>query len=192
MGSDQEFERWLEQELQRAVRPLRGSRPQAAQSAYRAAVGRGETGPASKRPVASPTAKAAAGIAAALALGAGVKVAAASTGSNNPMFWASVISQTVLDLPTPQPQGSEQPLTPVGRSASPNAFRIKRMTSPSAVPTPQSASQRSAPMGVPTPRPISTAMPTPTLTPTPTSRPTPIPSPTPTPSPSPTVASGSG
>ena len=192
MGRDEEFERWLEQELQRAVRPLRGSRPRAAQSAYRTAVGLGETGPASKRPGASATAKAAAGVAAALALGAGVKAATASTGSNIPMFWASVISQTVLDLPTPQPQGSEQPLAPVGRSASPNAFRIKRMTSPLAVPTPQSPSQRSAPTQVPSPGPIPTAAPTPTPMPTPTPKPTPTPSPTATTSPSPTVASGSG
>jgi len=186
MGSDEEFERWLEQELQRALRPLRGSRPRAAQSAYRTAIGPGERGPASKRPVASAAAKAAACIAAALALGGGLKAATASTGSNNPMFWVSLISQTVLDLPTPQPQGSEQPLAPVGRSASPNAFRIKRMTSPSAVPTPHSPSQRSAPTQVPTPGPIPTAAPTPTLMPTPTPRPTPTPSPTPT------VASGSG
>ena len=143
MGSDEEFEHWLERDLKRTVRALQGSRPRAAQSAYRTAFGPGERWPTSKRPVASATAKAAAGIVAvALALGGGVEAATASTGSTNPMLWASALSQTVLGLPTPQPQSSEQPLVPVGPSASPNAVRIRRMTSPLALPTPQSPTAR--------------------------------------------------
>src|SRR5215831_6693917 len=90
MGTDEDFERWLEQELQRAARTVRGSRPRAAQSAYRAASGPGRRWRTGERAVASATAKVAAGIvAAALAVGGGMKASTAATGSTNPMFWAS-------------------------------------------------------------------------------------------------------
>ena len=94
-GTDEEFERWLEQELQRAVQPLRGPSPRAAQAAYRAAASRGMGWANSTRIVASGTGKAAAGlVVATLALGGGMKAATAGTGSTNPMFWgAGVVEQ---------------------------------------------------------------------------------------------------
>ncbi len=95
MRNDDEFERWLDRELQRAIRPQRGPRPRAAQSAYRAAYRAGGLWPTRPRGVASSTGKAAVGIVVAtLALGGGMKAATATTGSTDPLVWShSVVEE---------------------------------------------------------------------------------------------------
>ena len=95
MRNDDEFEHWLDRELQRAIRLQRGPRPRAAQSMYRAAYRAGGLWPTRPRGVASSAGKAAVGIVvAALALGGGMKAATATTGSTNPLVWShSVVEE---------------------------------------------------------------------------------------------------
>ena len=117
MDTDEEFERWLELELQRAMRPVRGPSPRAAQSAYRAAAGRGVRWANNTRIVASGIGKAAAGlVVATLAVGGGMKAATAGTGSTNPMFWgAGVVVEQAGSGQGPSLLGSQ----PVEATATP-------------------------------------------------------------------------
>lgn len=92
MDGTDDFEAWLQQELRALVRSVPGSRPRAAQAAYhsgrlprpgrrlRGAAGRGL----------------AAGIATAVVLGAGaISVAAAATGSVDPVSWGHAVVRMV-------------------------------------------------------------------------------------------------
>jgi len=133
MGTDEEFERWLEHELQRTVGPVRGPSPRAAQSAYRAAAGPGVRRPNKARGVASGTGKAAVGIAvAALAVGGGMKAATAGTGSANPMFWGAGVIEQAGSVQGPSPPTSQ----PVEATATPRP--------PTPRPNPTQAPKRAA------------------------------------------------
>src|SRR5437016_2060331 len=96
--SNSEFESWLEADLQRALRPVRGPSPLAAQAAYRRSRRRGRSLVITTGGVlAALTGKGAAAIvAAAMAVaGGGVVAAAAATGSANPATWAQAVVQAV-------------------------------------------------------------------------------------------------
>ena len=91
MGSDGDFERWLERELRRTVGSERGPSPRAAQAAYRAASRSGK----SLTLRSAMLGKGAAGFAAVmLAIGGGSAVAMAATGSANPVE----LGQRVADI----------------------------------------------------------------------------------------------
>src|SRR5215467_3334379 len=91
-GSDGDFERWLERELQRTVGSVRGPSPRAPQAAYRAASRSGGKSLTIRTGIFS---KGAAGLAAVLlTVGGGSAVAMAATGSANPME----LGQRVADI----------------------------------------------------------------------------------------------
>jgi hypothetical protein len=92
-----DFEDWLSRELGRALDTVQGSRPRAAQAAYRAAAAQGGRFMAIKAAlVAGVTSKAAAGAAAvALAAAGGAVAASAATGSPNPAVWGRTVVQAV-------------------------------------------------------------------------------------------------
>lgn len=122
MRNDDEFERWLDRELQRTIRSQQGPRPRAAQSAYRAAYRAGGRWPTRTRGVASSTGKAAVGIVVAtLALGGGMKAATATTGSTNPLLWSHSVVEEAGAIQGPNPvvsrtvdaNAAPRPATPI-------------------------------------------------------------------------------
>jgi len=116
VDTDEEFERWLEHELRRTVGAVLGPSPRAAQSAYRAAAGRGVRWAKDTRLLASGTGKAAAGIVvAALAVGVGMKAATAGTGSTDPIFWGAGVIEEAGSVQGPSVFGSQ----PVEATATP-------------------------------------------------------------------------
>ena len=98
-ASGDEFEGWLEQQLQGALQAHAGPSPLATQATYHAAALTGGIGGVStfSTITAAVTSKAAAGIAtAALVVGGGGAVAAtAATGSTDPGVWGQTVTQAV-------------------------------------------------------------------------------------------------
>ena len=101
--SGDEFEGWLEQQLQGALQAHAGPSPLAAQAAYHAAAITGGMGVSTFSTItAAVTSKAAAGLAtAALVVGGGGAVAAtAATGSADPGVWGQTVTQAVNQCKT--------------------------------------------------------------------------------------------
>ena len=118
MRDDDEFERWLDRELQRTIRLQQGPRPRAAQSGYRAAYRAGGLRPTRTMGVGSSTGKAAVGIVVAtLALGGGMKAATATTGSTDPLVWSHSVVEEAGAIQGPNrtvdANAAPRPATPI-------------------------------------------------------------------------------